>query len=267
MSARLRFAWARGVSGIVLPSLGLPKDVSENGWRIDWLMNCTHVFTALLFVVMCSWMAIACFKYGKRHSARYDHGNSRRSVVIALVLSLFIFALVDGNLFVNTLSDLDNVFWNFDIPKKDPRTIKIEINAHQWAWDVRYAGPDGKFGTADDVVTWNEVKVPSGVPVYLQLTSTDVIHSFYLPNFRLKQDVVPGQVNRLWFQAKAAATGQFDIGCAQHCGTHHYKMRGELTLLSDGDFRRWLAVQSDNAKRAYDPGDSAAHWGWDWKDM
>ena len=66
----------------------------------------------------------------------------------------------------------------------------------------RYAGPDGKFNTRDDIVTTNDMRVPVGVPVLLQLAASDVLHSFSLPNFRIKQDAVPGMINRLWFQAK-----------------------------------------------------------------
>jgi cytochrome c oxidase subunit 2 len=190
---------------------------------------------------------------------------------VALGLSALIFFVVDGNLYVNTMLDLNNSFWNFQVPAKDPRTVRVEVNAHQWAWDFRYAGPDGKFNTADDVVLWNELVVPKDRPVYLQLASTDVIHSFYLPNFRIKQDAMPGMVNHLWFKSKE--TGEFDIGCAQHCGTHHYKMKGHLTVLEDADYERWLATAYDNGKRQFDPADDdatialgTAHWGWDWKD-
>lgn len=247
--------------------VGLPRDVSADGWRIDWLMNWTHVFNLILFAIMCGWMAIACFKHNRKHAAEYDLGSGARSVTIALALSAFIFAVVDGNLFVNTLIDLGDTFWNFKKPAEDPRTVRIEINAHQWAWDARYAGADGKFNTADDIVTWNDVRIPAGVPVYLQLASTDVVHSLYLPNFRVKQDAVPGQVNRLWFQAKPEAVGQeFEIGCAQHCGTNHYKMRGVLTVLSEEQFKAWAAEASVNAQRAYDADDPAAHWGWAWKE-
>src|SRR5581483_7940233 len=101
--------------------------------------------------------------------------------------------------------------------------VRIEVNAHQWAWDVRYTGPDGKFNTADDVTSLNEITVPVDAPVILELASTDVVHSLYIPNLRIKQDVVPGTLTKAWFQA--TETGQFEIGCAQHCGTHHYKMR------------------------------------------
>jgi cytochrome c oxidase subunit 2 len=141
--------------------------------------------------------------------------------------------------------------------------VRIEINAHQWAWSARYAGPDGKFNTADDVVTLNDIRVPEGAPIILELASTDVIHSFYLPNFRTKQDAMPGMVNRLWFEAKE--TGEFDIGCAQHCGINHYKMKALLTVLPKADYARWLAEASANAARAFDPADTVAQWGWDWK--
>jgi cytochrome c oxidase subunit 2 len=255
--------------------IGLPHDVSSYGYRIDWLMNVTHVFNIILFVIMCVWMAIAIIKHNKHHTAEYDHGNSKRSMTIALCISALIFLVVDGNLFVNTLIDLDGEFWNFSKVAQDPNRVRIEINGHQWAWDARYPGEDGKFNTDDDIVTWNDIKVPSGKPIHLQLSSTDVIHSFYLPNFRTKMDAVPGQINQMWFQAGnpekpetlAAALGEYDIGCAQHCGTHHYKMKGMLTVLSPEDFAAWAKEASTNAKRAYDPEDKTAHWGWEWKEI
>jgi len=245
--------------------LGLPRDVSKNGHLVDWLMNITNVFNIILFIIMCVWMGYACLRYNRHHEAEYDHGSARRSVTIALALSAFIFAVVDGTLFVNAIRDLDSEVWNFEKVARDPRTVRLEINAHQWSWDARYAGPDKKFNSEDDVLTWNDIKVPVNTPIYVQLTSTDVIHSFYLPNFRTKMDAVPGQVNRMWFEAKQ--TGDFDIGCAQHCGTHHYKMKAQLTVLSPEDYRAWLAVTSANAKRAYDPEDKVAHWGWEWKEF
>jgi len=244
---------------------GLPHDVSQNGHLIDWLMNITHVFNIILFVIMCAWMAIAVVKHNRNYPAHYDHGSSKHSVTVALAISAVIFFIVDGNLFVNAISDLDKEFWNFDKVAADPRTVRLEINAHQWAWDARYAGPDGKFNTEDDIVTWNDIKVPLGTPIYVQLTATDVIHSFYLPNLRVKMDAVPGQINRMWFQAKEL--GEYDIGCAQHCGTHHYKMKAQLTVLPVDQYNQWQQLMSKNAQRGYDPDDKTAHWGWEWKEV
>jgi cytochrome c oxidase subunit II len=248
------------------PGFGLPRDISVDGHRIDSLMNWTHIFNIILFVIMCVWMVYAAVKHNRSHTTDYDHGDSKRSTVVALSLSAFIFFVVDGNLFVQTMIGLSEAFWNFEIPQKDPNTVRLEINAHQWAWDARYAGTDGKFNTPDDVVTWNDVKIPAGTPVTIQLTSTDVIHSFWVPNFRVKMDAVPGQVNRFWFRSKPEARGDYDIACTQHCGTHHYKMKGMISVLDPAEYKRWLAEASLNGERSYDPADKDAHWGWEWKE-
>ena len=242
--------------------LGMPRDVSLDGHRIDWLIHVTGVFTAILFVIMCIWMAWAAIKHGPEHTAEYDHGSSAKQVKFAATLSAIIFFVVDGNLWVNSTIDVNSAFWNFEKVEKDPRTVKIEINAHQWSWDARYAGKDGKFNTPDDIVSLNDLKVPVNTPIFFQLASTDVIPSFYLPNLRIKQDATPGLINKLWFQAKT--TGEFDIACAQHCGTNHYKMKAMLTVLSEDDYARWAADASASGVRAYDPNDKDAHWGWEW---
>ncbi|MBI3847443.1 MAG: cytochrome C oxidase subunit II [Planctomycetes bacterium] len=245
--------------------LGLPRDVSVDGNRIDWLLQITMVFVAILFVIMVVWMFLACLKHNRNHQAEYDHGDSKHHVTIALTLSAIIFFVVDGNLFYNSTKDLGDAFWNFDgAEARDP--VRIEINAHQWAWDARYAGPDKKFNTQDDIVTLNDIRVPVGSPVIVELASVDVIHSLYLPNLRVKQDAMPGMVNRFWFEAKE--TGEFDIACAQHCGVNHYKMKGKLTILSREDYAHWADEASKNSARAYDPADDEfAHWGWDWRNV
>ena len=243
-------------------SLGMPHDASLNGWRIDALINETSFFVILLFIIMVAWMVTSVVRHGPSHQARFDHGTSRRSIAVALGIALAIFAVVDGHLFVNSILLWKDVVGNFAMVEADPGTVRIEVNAHQWAWSVRYAGPDGKFNTADDIVSLNDVVVPEGAPIVFQFVSTDVIHDFNIPNMRTKIDVVPGMVNRMWFQAKE--TGEFDIACAQHCGVNHYKMKGKLTVLPRADFERWASQASANSARGYDPDDAEAHWGWDW---
>ncbi len=241
----------------------LPRDVSAEGHRIDSLINVTNGFVLLLFVIMCGWMAYAVFKHGKDHKADYDHGDSKHHVAIAMGISAVIFFIVDGNLWFNSTIDVNTTFWNHEGIDQDRNAVRIEINAHQWAWDARYAGPDGKFNTADDIVTLNDIRVPKGAPILFQIASTDVIHSFYLPNLRIKQDAMPGMINRMWFNAKE--TGEFDIGCAQHCGVHHYKMKARLTVLEPADFKRWIGEMSEQHAKGFDPNDKGALWGWEWK--
>jgi cytochrome c oxidase subunit 2 len=242
---------------------GYPRDVSVDGYRIDWLINITTVFCGILFVIMVAWMGIAMVKHGAKNKALYDHGSARKQALLACGLSALIFFVVDGNLFVTSMIDLDEAFWNFKKAESDPKAVRIEINGHQWAWDARYAGPDRQFNTADDIVTLNDIRVPIGVPIIFNLGSTDVLHSFYLPNLRQKQDAVPGTINHLWFTAKA--TGEYDIGCAQHCGVNHYKMKGVLTILAYDEWVAWAEQASANSKLAYDPDDTTAHWGWPWE--
>ena len=245
------------------PRLGLPRDVSLDGHRIDGLIHVTLVLVGILFLAMVAWMLLAVIRHGPRHAASRARGDSRRAAAGVLGLAAGIFLVVDGNLLVHAVDDLDHHFWNYAAAERTPGAVRIEIDAHQWAWAARYPGPDTKFNTEDDVVTLNDLRVPVGAPVILQITSTDVLHSLYLPNFRVKQDAVPGTVTRLWFQAQEA--GQFEIGCAQHCGPNHYKMRGTLTALPRDRFDAWADAASEDARRGFDPEDAGARWGWEWR--
>jgi cytochrome c oxidase subunit 2 len=241
----------------------LPHDASKYGTEIDWLINVTMVFLTILFVIMVVWMGIAVFKHNKSHPADYDHGDSAHSVKTAALLSAVIFFVVDGNLWWKSTKEVNGTFWNFDQVESQKDALKIEINARQWIWEARYAGPDGQFNTEDDIITTNDVRVPVDTPVYFELASPDVIHSFYLPNMRIKQDAVPGMINKMWIHAKE--TGEFDMACAQHCGANHYQMKGTLTVLPKEEWTAWAQLRSDDSKRIYDASDTEAHWGWAWK--
>ena len=87
------------------------------------------------------------------------------------------------------------------------------------------------------------------------------MHAFSVMSFI--DYAMPGMINRMWFRAKE--TGEFDIACAQHCGTNHYKMKGTLTVLSAEEWKTWAADQSAISGRGFDPNDKEAHWGWDWE--
>ena len=139
-------------------------------------------------------------------------------------------------------------FWNY--PDADPNALRVEVTARQWAWTFRTAGPDGSFATPDDVVTLNELHVPVGRPVYLKLRSKDVVHSLLPAELPHQDRRHPGQHDRLWFQAQEA--GRFEIGCAQHCGVSHYKMRGWLIAAPEDEYRAWLARAETDSRLRYD---------------
>jgi cytochrome c oxidase subunit 2 len=174
------------------------------------------------------------------------------------------FIAIDVTLAARAAGELSGRFWRY--PDADPNALRVEVTARQWSWTFRTAGPDGRFGTPDDVVTLGELDVPVGRPIYLKLRSRDVVHSLYLPSFRTKIDAIPGSTTRLWFQAQEA--GRFEIACAQHCGVSHYKMRGLLIARPEGDYRGWLArAETDSRLRAeaIDPAAGDAAGGWDWE--
>jgi cytochrome c oxidase subunit 2 len=259
----LSIAIGRAYAGDDGPGYGRPLDVSLDGYRSDWLFNVTTVSISVLFVIMAGilvWTSLVHRDTPARH-AHYEHGIGRKHLLLTAVISSIIFFGVDGTLLYNSFTDLNAGFWKW--PTKQQSPVEIEVLAQQWGWNIRYAGPDGKFNTADDIVTWNEMHVPVDRPVYVKLKSKDVIHSFYLPNFRTKQDAFPNFVTQIWFQAKQ--TGNFEIGCAQHCGVSHYKMRGFLTVSAANDYEAWAQQAVADSQRRYDDSDPTAHWGWDWE--
>ena len=245
---------------VVGVGLGLPPDASADGFRIDLLIHETLAFIVVMFLIMVGWMLTACFVHGRRHDPLHAHTTPRGMRLSLVIIGVLVVA--DADLYVRSFVDMSDTFWNFARVEKLPGLVRIEVDAHQWAWQGRYAGPDGKFNTPDDIVTLNDFRVPVGHPVLIQLTATDVIHSFYLPNFRVKQDAVPGMVTKLWFRPRVV--GEYEIGCAQHCGVNHYKMRALLTVLPQADFDSWAAEASTLSKCNYDVADPIAHWGWDW---
>jgi cytochrome c oxidase subunit II len=243
---------------------GMPRDASVHGKLIDDLIWEGIWVDIPLFIAVCIWLVWVAFAYNsKRHKASYDHGSFKHPVAMGVcVVAVAILVLDDAYSWFESNRLLDEYFWNFKDAEAKPNAVRIEVNAHQWAWSVRYAGPDGKFNTPDDIITLNDVRVPNDAPVIVELTSVDVIHDFWLPNMRVKEDAVPGMVNRMLFNPKDI--GEYDIGCAQHCGVNHYKMKGLLTVLSRKDYELWASEASQNTARLWDPDDTIAHWGWDW---
>ena len=123
-----------------------------------------------------------------------------------------------------------------ELPESD---LTVRVIAKQFAWGFLYPGPDGKFDTDDDFDSGGGFHVPVGKPVRFELTGTDVLHSFFVPNLRLKQDVVPGRKVPGWFHA--TKTGEYPIICAEICGSLHWIMRSKLIVHEAAAFDEWLA--------------------------
>jgi len=138
--------------------------------------------------------------------------------------------------------------WNkvkVSLPEADET---IRVISQQWAWTFVQPGPDGKLDTEDDIATVDELHVREGTVYHFELESKDVVHSFSIPVFRLKQDAVPGRTITGWFEP--IITGEFDIQCAEMCGIGHALMPARISIESEEDHKKWMASQAGNKSAA-----------------
>lgn len=239
-----------------------PADISSNGHLIHWLFNYTTYVNIFWFALVC--LGLFGFSYlysAKRHKKPiYTHGTEKKHYLITGFIGLAVFLSVDMVITKVSTRDIKEVFWNF--PTNDPDVVKVQVLAQQWLWNIRYAGADGIFNTGDDIVTINDFRIPVNKKVMIEMTSKDVIHSFFLPNVRLKADAIPGRYSKLWFDTNTV--GEYDIACAEICGTHHYLMKGKMTVLSQEDFDLWKDEMEQMAIATNDKEDLDLRWGWKW---
>lgn len=211
----------------------LPEDVSPYGAGIDALFYIIYYITATAFLLVTCLMLFFLIKYRHQEGrkALYMHGNTTLEVVWTIIPALVFIGLGIAS----------KAKWNaikVNIPETD--TV-IQVTAKQFNWEILYPGPDGQFHTADDKQVDNEIHVPVGKPIRVILKSKDVIHSFFLPNLRFKQDAVPGRDIMAWFQANKP--GKYEIPCAELCGFGHSGMRGWLYVLSQDEYEQWTRQQ------------------------
>jgi len=212
---------------------GFPENVSTFGERIDATYGTIFVATAVMFLLVEGLLVFFLVRYRHREGRRADpvHGNLRAEIVWTAVplLGVLLLAYVSVDAWL-------------DIKKAEriPRdAVPMVVHAKQFEWSVTYPGADGRIGTADDFERRNQLHLPTGRPVRVTLTAEDVIHSFFLPNFRVKQDAVPGMRIPVWFEA--TRTGEYVLGCAELCGLGHYRMRGTVSVHSPEEFDAWQA--------------------------
>src|SRR6266852_3148056 len=245
----LAFAALPAFVGALPIWLRLPEGVSSYSGRIDGLFRLILWITGIIFVVVEALLLYFLIRYRHREGqrARYTHGNNRVEVIWTIVPAVICVVL----------ALLSRRVWA-DIKQRMPEdAMHLEVTAEQFAWNIRYPGPDGKLDTPDDILTLNQLHFPVGTKVVVALHSKDVIHSFFLPEFRVKQDAVPGMTTKVWFDA--AHVGNWEIACAELCGLGHYRMKGFLVAESPEDFKKWLAEQA--AAGAPPPGAAAAAGG------
>ncbi|MBI2460175.1 MAG: cytochrome c oxidase subunit II [Candidatus Rokubacteria bacterium] len=208
----------------------LPENVSTYGQEIDFLFYLIYYITGGIFVLVAAAMIVFLVRYRHREGRRatYTHGNTTLEIVWTIVPALILVVLT--LLSVPTWSRIKS-----HVPQTD---LQIRVTAKQFNWEVTYPGPDGQFGTADDLELENEVHVPVGKPVRVILASRDVIHSFFVPQLRFKQDAVPGRDIIEWFEV--TKPGRYEIPCAELCGFGHSGMKGWLYAHPPEEYEQWV---------------------------
>ena len=208
----------------------LPHNISTYGADIDWLFSLIQWITGVIFLGVIGALLIFLVKYRHREGRRatYTHGSTVLEVLWTIVPAIILIVLF-------MLSQ--SIWWSIKGSVPDSN-FQVHVTAKQFNWEVTYPGPDGQFGTDDDLTLENELHVPINTVVVVTLQSRDVIHSFFLPNVRLKQDAVPGREIRAWFEA--TQPGRYEIPCAELCGFGHSGMLGYMTVYSPEDYSKWV---------------------------
>jgi cytochrome c oxidase subunit II len=235
----------------------LPHGVSTAAAFIDGQFALTYLLMGIVFVAAQGALGLFVWQYRDRPNAAkvdYSHGNTKLELIWTTLTAV---------LFVG-LNLMGSSVWAHErFEPAKPGSVPVEVTGMQFAWYFRYPGPDGKYGptspklmdpsagneaaigldaadpaSKDDVVT-GTMFLPVNREVDLTLRAVDVIHSFFVPSFRFKQDAVPGLAIHMHFTP--TEIGSYEIACAELCGLGHYKMHGMVNVVSQEDFDKWLA--------------------------
>lgn len=225
----------------------LPADISESGKDIDFAFNLVMWIIGIVFVGTGLILAMSMWSYpfNADRKATYSHGNTKLEIIWSVIpgvvlIGIFIFQAVYWerqkiNQPVVTLADGTTAL----------QQPIVKVVARKFGWRFWYAGLDGELGTSDDFVLENELHLPMDEPLVVQLESEDVLHSFFLRNLRIKQDLIPGKKQFAWFTIVSEKIEQdkvYDILCAELCGWGHARMNGRLYPKTKSDFQEFLKL-------------------------
>jgi len=241
----------------MLNYLGLPIQASSHAGEIDEMLVLVHWLMVILFVGWGLFFVYVLFRFrsGANPKASYTGAKGKVSKGLEVAVAVIEIVLL--------------VFYAIPAWAKrvkafptENEALVVKVVGEQFAWNVQYPGPDGKFGRTDtklvapdnplgldrrdpdakdDVTTINQLYLPVDRPVLVHLSSKDVIHSFGLYEMRVKQDAVPGLSIPVWFIPNRI--GEYEIACSQLCGLGHFRMRGFVTVQSATDFQKWMSDQ------------------------
>jgi len=237
----------------MLSYLGLPVQASAHAAEIDHMISLVHWLMLLMFIGWGIFFLYVLFRFRKGANPRADYvgakGKLSKGIEVAIVIAEVVLLV------------------GYAIPAwaKRVKALVVRVIGEQFAWNIHYPGPDGKFGRTDinkvsadnpigldrtdpdakdDLTTINQLTLPVDRPILVHLSSKDVIHSFGLFEMRVKQDAIPGLDIPVWFVP--TRVGDYEIACSQLCGLGHYRMRGFVNIKSAADFQTFLTEEAKN---------------------
>lgn len=233
----------------------LPVAASSFAGNVDFGIRLIHAAMIAIFVLWGAFFAYLLVRYRARPGVPAAREEASRGELTSLIPDVVVMVFEIALIVFYAVPVWSKIKMSSpDV--KDP--VLVEVVAEQFGWNIHYAGPDGKFGprevgrvhfsnpigldlsdpaSADDVVMGNELRLPLGKTALIKLYSKDVVHSFFIPEFRLKQDAVPGLEIPMWVEP--TRIGKYEITCAQLCGFAHGLMRGDVFVQPQEEFDAW----------------------------
>jgi cytochrome c oxidase subunit 2 len=238
----------------------MPPDYSAHGWQVDRIIYITHWLMLALFLFWGAYFLYVLYRFrASRNPKASYHGMqshwstwSEAGVAVVEVVLLVGFSIPGW------------YQWSKKV-ERDKNPLEVHVIAEQFAWNIHYPGPDGKFGRTlvtlvtstnpigldmsdpaarDDVVALNNLHLEVNREASIHVMSKDVIHSFKLPVMRVEQDAIPGADVPIHFTPIRTTNGdRWEIACAQLCGLGHYRMRGQIFVETKADLQKWMAEQ------------------------
>jgi cytochrome c oxidase subunit II len=216
----------------------LPENVSSYGGDIDAVMYLIYYLVGAWFIATQAVLLYFVVRYRRKpgRKATYERGDTARSAAWVLVPAVLV---LGSDLLIEKASHGAWVRIKQTLPENPD--LVVRINGKQFVWEFTHPGLDGELDTDDDIITYNHLHVPVGAVVQYELVAEDVIHSFFVPALRYKQDAVPGRTIRGWFEA--TKPGRYPIVCAELCGIGHGMMHGLLHVHED--YEAWVLAETE----------------------
>jgi cytochrome c oxidase subunit II len=248
----------------MLKLLGMPVQASTHAAELDQMSVLVHWLMLIMFVGWGIFFVFVLFRFRSSSNPKASYTGAKGkiskgtevAVAVVEVILLVFYAIPAWAKRVKAFPS-------------ESEAVVVRVIGEQFAWNIHYPGPDGRFGRTDinlvsadnpigldrrdaaakdDITTINQLNLPVDRPVLVHLSSKDVIHSFGLFEMRVKQDAIPGMTIPVWFIPNRI--GEYEITCSQLCGLGHFRMRGFITIQSDADYKKWFDDQEKELQPA-----------------